>query len=82
MLLLPLYPFAVHSLKLSDLSPTVTIHSITDAIASVNFVSKEHLPFAALALTLFLFALLPPVLLLALYPFQSFRSLLFKCLPK
>ena len=69
-----LLPFAVHNLKLSDLLPTVIIHSFTDA--SVNFVSKEHLPFAAIAIALFLFALLPPVVVLALYPFQRFRSLL------
>ena len=80
MLLLPLYPSAVHNLKLTDLSPTVTIHSYTDP--SVSFVNKEHLPFAAISIVLFLFTIFPPVLLLALYPFQRFRCLLFKCLPK
>lgn len=44
--------------------------------------SYEHLPFATISITLFLFTVLPPVLLLVLYPFQMFRSLLFKCLPK
>ena len=79
-LLLPLYPFAVHNLKLSDLSLNVAFHSYTDT--GVSFVSKEHLPFVAISITLFLFTVFPPVVLLALYPFQKFRHLLFKCLPK
>ena len=79
-LLIPLYPYAVHNLKLSDLSLKVALHSYTDA--RVRFVSKEHLPFVAISIALFLFTVFPPVVLLALYPFQKFRYLLFKCLPK
>ena len=80
MLLLPLYPLTICNVNITDLSPTVTTQSYTDP--SVNFISKEHLPFAAISIALFLFTIFPPVLLLALYPFQRFRSLLFKCLPK
>ena len=80
MLLFPLGPLAIHSLNIVDLSPKVTIHSYTEP--SVNFVSKEHLPFAAVSIVLFLFGVLPPVVLIALYPIQAFRSLLFRCLPK
>ena len=62
-----------------NLSPSVTIQYYTDP--SVNF-SKECLPFVALSIALFIFAILPPALHLTLYPFLWFRSLLFKCLPK
>ena len=79
-LLIPLYPQGVNNLNLTDLSLTVALHSYTDA--SVNFVTKEHLPFAVISIAIFIFLLLPPVLLLAFYPFQKFRSVLFKCLPK
>ena len=80
MLLFPLGPLAIHSLYIVDLSPKVTIQSYTEP--SVNFVSKEHLPFAAIFIVLFLFGALPPVVLITLYPIQVFRSLRFRCLPK
>ena len=80
MLLLPLYPLRIQSLNNTDISSSVSVHSYTDP--SVNFISKEHLPYAAISIAVFLFAVFPPVLLLALYPIQAFRSLLFKCLPK
>ena len=78
-LFLPLYPQKIHNVNFINLSPSVTIQYYTEP--SVNF-SKEYLPFAALSIALFLFAVFPPVLLLTLYPFLWFRSLLFKCLPK
>ena len=80
MLLLPLYPLKIQNLDYTDLSSSVTIHSFTDP--SVDFVSKEHLPYAAVSIVIFLLAVLSPVVLLALYPIQAIRSLLFKCLPK
>ena len=79
-LLLPLYPYRIYNLNNVDLSSSVTYTSLTDP--RVNFVSKEHLPFAIISIAIFLFTVLPLVVLLALYPIQSFRSLLFKCLPK
>ena len=79
-LLVPLYSLMLHNLNITDLSPSVTRHPYTDL--SIEFISKEHLPFVAVSILLFLFTILPPVLLLVLYPFHRFRSLLFKCLPK
>ena len=78
-LLLPLYPYRIYNLNNVDLSSSVTYTSLMDR---VNFVSKEHLPFAIISIAIFLFTVFPLVLLIALYPIQSFRSLLFKCLPK
>ena len=49
---------------------------------SVAFISKEHLPYAAISIVVFLLTILSPVVLFVLYPFQRFRSLLFKFLPK
>ena len=80
MLLLQLFPLIRYNLNSFDLSSSLTIHSFTDP--SVDFVSKEHLPFVAISTAIFLFTVLLPVLLLAFYPLQAFRSLLFKCLPK
>ena len=80
MLLLPLYPLRVQNLNYTDLSSSITLHSFTDP--SVDFISKEHLPYAAISIVVFLLAVLSPVVLLALYPFQRFRSLLFKFFPK
>ena len=79
-LLLPLYPLRIYNLNNVDLSSSVTTHSFTDP--SVDFISKEHLPFVSVSIVIFLFTVLLPVVLLALYPIQAFRSLLFKCLPK
>ena len=79
-LLLPLFPLRVDNLNNTDLSSSVSFISLTDP--SVNFVSKEHLPLAVISITIFIFIIFPLVVLIALYPIQSFRSLLFKCLPK
>ena len=46
---------------------------------SVGYFSSEHLPFAITSAAIFLFALVPIPLLLALYPIGAFRALLFKC---
>ena len=45
---------------------------------SIGYFSKEHLPFVILSMFVLLFAILPPTLLLTLYPIKIFRSLLFK----
>ena len=79
-LFLPLSPLRIYNLNNINLSSSVTIHSSRHP--SVDFISKEHLPFAAVSIVIFLFTVLPIVVLLALYPLQAFRSLLFKCLPK
>ena len=47
---------------------------------SKSFFHKSHLiPNMAISVLIFVIAILPPVLLLALYPIRVFRSLLFKC---
>ena len=80
MLLFPLYPLRINNLNNVELSFSVTIHSLTDP--TVVFVSKEHLPFAVISIAIFLFTVIPLVVLISFYPIRSFRSLLFKCLPK
>ena len=46
---------------------------------SIQYFSREHIPFVLIAITIFVGAVLLPALLLALYPIKVFRSLLFKC---
>ena len=46
---------------------------------SMTFFGKKHLPFAITSIFIFLFAVLPVPLILALYPIRSIRTLLFKC---
>ena len=77
---LPLFPLRIQTLNNTDFSSSTTVHSSTDP--SVSFTSKEHLSHAVVSVVVFLFAVFPPVILLALYPVQRFRFLLFKCLPK
>ena len=48
---------------------------------SVVYFSKEHLPFAVIAILIFLVSGLLPALLLAIYPIRIFRSVLLKCIP-
>ena len=85
-LLLPFYPLRVYHLSVvntNGLSPTddacVAIHSLSDP--SINFTSVENLPLVIISTIIFVFAILPPMLFLALYPIQRFRALLLKCLP-
>ena len=80
MLSSPLFPRRIQNLNNTDFSSSIAVHSITDP--SVDFTSKEHLPYAIVSIALLLFAVFPPVILLALYPCHAFRSLLFKCLPR
>ena len=80
MLLLSLYPLRVQNFNYTDRSSSIQVQSFMDP--SVNFISKEYLPYATISVVIFLLAVLSPVVLLALYPFHRFRSLLFKVLPK
>ena len=70
----------MQNLNYTDLSSSITVQSFTDP--SIDFVSKEYLPYAAISVVVFLLAVLSPVALLALYPFQCYRSLFFKFIPK
>ena len=53
---------------------------VTAVDPSIGYFSREHTPFAIVALITFVAGVLLPALLLALYPIRKFRSLLFKCL--
>ena len=53
-------------------------HQLAEADPSIGYFSKEHLPFATVSIFILLFVVLPPTLLLTLYPIKVFRSLLFK----
>ena len=56
-----------------------TIHQL-ELDPSEKLFHKSHLiPILVISIFGYLIAILPPVLLLALYPFRVFRSLLFKC---
>ena len=46
---------------------------------SIAFFSNKHLPFVIISIAIFLVAVIPLTLLLALYPVHDFRSVLFKC---
>ena len=46
---------------------------------SIEYFSKEHAPFALLALLILIVLSIAPVILLAFYPVRCFRSLLEKC---
>ena len=46
---------------------------------NMGYFSAEHLPYAIVAITIFLLLIIPLPLLLALYPIRVVRSLLFKC---
>ena len=54
--------------------PTVLYYNGT-----VKYVSKEHLPYAVLAITVLLMFIFLPILLLCLYPCRCFQRLLNKC---
>ena len=79
-LFLPLFPLKVDSLNNIDHSSSFTIHSFLNP--RVDFISKEHLLFVVISIAIFLFAVFPLVVLIALYPIEVFRTLLLKCLPK
>ena len=48
---------------------------------SIPYFSKKHIPFAIIAVIVFLLSGLLPALLLAVYPIRKFRSLFLKCSP-
>ena len=64
-------------LNVNNFSQQKTLHVISDP--SMQFFGNEHLPFAITSVFIFLLAVLPIPLFLALYPIRSVRTLLFKC---
>ena len=77
LLLLPLYPLRITQLNTVNFSSTVIFHSVTDP--GVDFSNVANIPIVVLSTVVFLFAILPPVLILTLYPIRAFRELLFRC---
>ena len=58
---------------------TVVLNFNVEVDPRVEYFSKEHLPFVIISIMIFLVAVIPLTLLLALYPVRGFRSVLFKC---
>ena len=52
---------------------------LTALDVNVKFFSKNHIPFVIVSVFVFLTLLLPPILLLVLYPTHCFISMLFEC---
>ena len=76
-ILIPFCPIEAYEINVT----THTSNSIylTALDANVKFFSKHHIPYVTVSVVIFLVVILPPVLLLALYPVYTFRALLFKC---
>ena len=69
-LLLPIRLFNVHG------QPSHSLYLYNDA--STEYFGREHLPYAILALSVFLFVVILPLVLLVVYPCQCFQ----KCLTR
>ena len=77
MLLYPILPLTVHQASNHNKSSKIAVHSLFDAGEDQE--NKTHLPFMIISLCIFPFILLPPIILIALYPTKAFRLLLGKC---
>ena len=65
--------------RIQLLSTTGNYSEITKSLdLSIDFYGEEHLPFAIPSILVFVFFVILPALLLALFPFKAFRSLLRK----
>ena len=62
------------------IAPKCTLYVLFDD-PSIPYFSKKHIPFAIIAVIVFLLSGLLPALLLAMYPIRKFRSLFLKCSP-
>ena len=76
-LLLPFVPGTLTQVNIANVSVIRKINTFTDV--SVDYVSGANLASAVVSLGIFLFAVLPPVVLIAFYPSKTFRQLVFKC---
>ena len=75
--LLPLIPHTVIQVNNYNFSESRTIRSFVDV--RVGYAKGANLTALLISSGIFLFALLPPVFIIALYPIRIFRNLLFKC---
>ena len=77
LVLMPLYPIEAVAINTTTLASSTFYLSALDT--NVKFFSKQHMPYVAISILLFLMVILPPILVVALYPVHGFRALLFKC---
>ena len=77
LLLIPLFPLQIAHINTVNFTSTVKFHSNLDP--GVDFLSGAQLAIVVLSAVVFLFAILPPVIILTLYPIRAFRELLFRC---
>ena len=75
--LLPLLPFTLTKVNSYNMSRSQTIHSFVDS--RTNYASGANIAAVVVSSGIFLFALLPPVFIIALYPIRTFRNLMLKC---
>ena len=76
-ILLPLLPFTLTKVNSYNMSRSQTIHSFVDS--TTNYASGANIAAMVVSSGIFLFALLPPVFIIALYPIKTFRNLMLKC---
>ena len=77
LVLTPLYPMKAFTINTTTHASSISYLSALDT--NVKLFSKQHVPYVAVSILLFLMVVLPPILLIALYPVRAFRALLFKC---
>ena len=65
------------NLMITNISLQQTLHVKSDP--NMKYFGTEHLPFAIVSLFIFLLAVFPIPILLALYPFRRIRTITFKC---
>ena len=75
--LIPLIPFTLTKVSSYNISRSQTIHSFVDS--RTNYVSGANIAAVVVSSGILLFALLPPVFIIALYPIRTFRKLMLKC---
>ena len=75
--LVPLLPFTMTKVSSYNMSRSQTIHSFVDS--GTNYASEANIAAVVVSSGIFLFVLLPPVFIIALYPIRTFRKLMLKC---
>ena len=76
-LLIPFYPSRARHVSTLRQSSNISIHPFTDI--RDDYASETQLPFMVISICVFVFAVLPTVFIIALYPAKAFRSVLLKC---
>ena len=76
-ILLPLLPFTLTRVNSYNMSRSQTIHSFVDS--RTNYASGANIAAVVVSSGIVLFALFPPIFIIALYPIRTFRNLMLKC---